>query len=345
MSREIARAVLNLEPAPRPGRTEFCEQAELMARVSGVPADSPELPRRFAEAWDLDFLWLTNDGPIDWRQAGRITDMGHAVYAADGRDRRDAALSPFTDPEQVYAFDAVEEYGLPEMDELVAYYKKVHAEHCERNPNVLVPGGIYQTLVSGSITAFGWDMLLVAMADQERFDRVLETFIERSLHHVRAWAQTDIEYFICHDDMVWTSGPFVHPDFYRRAIMPRYKRLWEPLRETGKKVIYCSDGDWTMFLEDVVEAGADGFILEPVVPFETVCERYGKSHVIFGSAVDCRTLTFGTPEAILAEVDRSLAAGLGCPGWVAVVGNHIAPNVPVANALAYDEHLRGGWIR
>jgi len=29
--------------------------------------------------------------------------------------------------------------------------------------------------------------------------------------------------------MVWTEGAFIHPDFYRGAIFPRYRELWDIL--------------------------------------------------------------------------------------------------------------------
>jgi uroporphyrinogen-III decarboxylase len=61
--------------------------------------------------------------------------------------------------------------------------------------------------------------------------------------------------------------------------------------------------------------------------------------------VDCRTLTFGTREAIRAEIDATLALAKGCPGFVFAVGNHIPSNVPVENARFYFEYLRAGWKR
>jgi hypothetical protein len=271
--------------------------------------------------------------------------MGHAEFKADGSDRREPKPSPFKTAEEVLAFDAVKEYGLPDFDGLVAFYEQHYRRGQKDRSNVVFTGGYYKTLVSGAIWTFGWDLLLEAAADQEKFERVLDSFFELSLHHYRAWARTSIQAFICHDDMVWSSGPFLHPDFYRRAIFPRYQKLWAVLREAGKKVLYCSDGLWTMFMEDVAAAGADGFIFEPMTSFDYAVEKFGRTHVLVGSKVDCRTLTFGTREQIAAEVDASIKLGLKCPGWMCAVGNHIAPNVPVDNALFYFEYLSSRWQR
>jgi uroporphyrinogen-III decarboxylase len=117
------------------------------------------------------------------------------------------------------------------------------------------------------------------------------------------------------------------------------------LKRASKKVLYCSDGDWSMFLDDIARAGADGFIFEPVVPLEKVVEKYGQTHVIMGSKLDCRTLTFGTREQIQAEIDATLPLARKCPGFFFAVGNHIPSNVPVENAMFYIEYLKQNWSR
>jgi uroporphyrinogen-III decarboxylase len=79
--------------------------------------------------------------------------------------------------------------------------------------------------------------------------------------------------------------------------------------------------------------------------FDYAAEKYGKTHVIVGSKVDCRTLTFGSPAEIRAQIDASLALARHCPGWIFAVGNHIAPNVPIDNALFYFDYLSSHWKR
>jgi uroporphyrinogen-III decarboxylase len=98
-------------------------------------------------------------------------------------------------------------------------------------------------------------------------------------------------------------------------------------------------------VDDVAAAGADGFIFEPTTSLDYVVERYGATKAIVGSKVDCRTLTFGTPEQIRAEIDATLALARDCPGFMFAVGNHIPSNVPVDNGLFYMDYLREHWER
>ena len=271
--------------------------------------------------------------------------MGHADFLEGGVDRREPKPCPFTDPEEVLAFDAVAEYGNPSFDDLVAHYENVYTAGQRRFPEQVFTAGYYKTIVSGAIEAFGWDMLLEAAAQPQRFERVLHSFFELTMHHVRAWAKTSAPVFIQHDDFVWSAGPFMSPDFYRAAIIPRYAELWRVLKAAGKKVLFCSDADWSVFVPDIADAGADGFIFEPMMPLDPIVERFGKTHVIVGSKVDCRTMTFGTRDDIRREVDATLALALDCPGFMFAVGNHIPSNVPVELAQFYMDYLRDHWHR
>lgn len=357
MSYKIGIDTINLRPTPRVAHTEYLFAEKVIRHelakhgnkynklLSGDHLHGEGLRAPFSDLWDYDFLWYTNDGPLDWAEVGRVTDLGHSEYIENGADKRSEKSCPFHSPEEVLAFDAVKEFGLSDFDKLVKYYQEQHHNMQDANPNQVVPGGYYKTLVSGAIDIFGWDMLLIAAAEQDRFERVLDSIFQLTLHHYKAWAKTSIEVFLSHDDMVWTAGPFMHPDFYRRVIFPRYKQLWAVLKNAGKKVIYCCDGTWTEFIDDIVEAGADGFIFEPTVPFDFVAKRYGKTHVINASHVDCRTLTFGTKEQIAKEIDRTLEMAADCPGLIFGVVNHIPSNVPVENALFYFDYLKNRWGR
>lgn len=344
MSYDIGIKTLRLEPTERLAHTDYCSNYALVRAVTGLdPKTDGNAWKEFYKAWDIDLLWSTNDGPNPWNERGRVTDMGHAEFLENGIDRRDTTYCPFKDVEEVLSFDAVEEYGLPNMDELITYYEELYQNSQKANPKQVLPGGYYKTIVSGAIQTFGWDMLLHAGAYRKRFDKVLESFFRLSLHHYRAWAKTSIEVFICHDDMVWSAGPFMHPDFYRASIFPRYRKLWQVLHDAGKIILYCSDGTWTQFVDDIVDAGADGFIFEPTTSLDYVVEHYGKTHAVVSSKVDCRTLTFGTLEAIKSEIDATLDLAKDCPGFMFAVGNHIPSNIPVENALFYFDYLRENW--
>lgn len=332
MSRQTALDNIHLKLMDRWAHTEYSitYHADYLARAAGVEKGRPDLARLGHDALQLDFIWSTNDGPVNWFKQGRATDMGHAAYDAAGSDQSAPVTCPFNDAEEVWAFDAVSEYGLPAFEDLVSLYRRLDGEYRAAFPNQLTTGGYYKTIVSGAIQAFGWDMLLLAASEPERMEKVLDSFFRRTLFHMQAWARTDIEVVIQHDDFVWANGPFLSPDYVRSAIIARYAELWKPLHAAGKKVLFCSDGDFSLFVDDLAAAGADGFIFEPCVDFGMMVERFGTSHCLVGSYVDCRDLTFGLWDKVAQDIDRTFKALERCKGAIVAVGNHLPANIPEA---------------
>lgn len=338
-----AWAALNGEmPAVIP-RTEYSAEGHrpLVSAATGIEIhyESPaqlqaEAQRAFLRTWDYGLRWNI----LVQRQyiKGRSSSMGHAVYAAGGVDRDDHVYCPFKDPEEVLAYDPQEagSYALPD---LVAAFEQDHAEQCASYDDCVNMSGVYITMFSGLIEIFGWDMLLLAAGiDPERFGEMVQRYERWVTPFFQAYAETDIPVMMAHDDICWSSGPVLRPDWYRRYIFPAYRRLWAPVLESGKRLIYTSDGKYDMFFDDIVEAGAHCLVMEPMSDMAAFAERYGRTHGFIGNA-DTRVLLSGSREQIRAEVERCMAIGRDCPGFIMAVGNHIPANTPVENALYYNQ--------
>jgi hypothetical protein len=348
VSRQLALDTINLKPTTRLAHTDYSlnYHKEYLREKTGLDPATHEGQLRFNEFWGMDFLWGTNDGlAANWGQRGRATDMGHAVYASDGSDQRAPAHCPFEETEEVWAFDAVSEYGLPDFDEQVAAYEKITQNARQAWPDQLTAGGYYKTIVSGAIATFGWEMLLMGASQPAKMEPVFDSFYRFTRHHMDAWAKTSVEVVIQHDDFVWTEGAFMYPEIYRKVIIPRFAELWKPLHAAGKKVLFCSDGDYTEFAEDIVNAGADGLIFEPFMDFGWAAERFGNSHCLVGSFVDCRDMAFASWDKVRATMDRTFEAARKCKGVIFAVGNHIPANVPPEMMDRYIEYLKANWSR
>lgn len=340
--RNTALQNVRLQPSRCWGHTEYSLEyhREYFHRRTGVRPGDDGFTRAIYDDWRVDFLWSVDNGlRSDWGALGRATDMGHAVYASDESDKRAPRVSPFESADEVWAFDAVGEYGLPTMEEQVRDYETKVAAARVRRPGQLTTGGYYPTIVSGGIAAFGWDMLLLAAAEPAKMERVWDGFYRRTLFHMEAWARTTVDVIIQHDDFVWSSGAFMHPRIYRDVILPRYAALWKPLKAAGKSVLFCSDGDFTEFTTDLADAGADGFIFEPMVDFGYMADTFGSTHCLVGSYVDCRDMTFGNWDKVRADIDRTLLKLERCRGAVVAVGNHLPANIPEPMMDRYIEYL------
>jgi hypothetical protein len=327
-------------PRYEPSAAEY--HWDLVATMTGLPVtqDSTEddklwARQAFLSAWDygIYFGCLILDGEF----GAQRTNMGHAEYAVNGADFDDRLQCPFKDPEEVFAFDPWETYGKKDHAELVSRFNEHYRQRCELYQDTVNTTGIYVTLMSGMILILGWDMLLTAAGmDPRRLGELVNRYASWIQQYYDALADSEVEVIYSHDDLVWTGGPFIHPDWYRTYIFPNLQRLWAPLREADKKILFVCDGNYTMFAKDIAACGNHGFWFEIFTDLDYMTETFGKSHVLIGNA-DCRTLTFGSKRAIRAEVERCMSAGKKCPGYFMCVSGHIPPNVPVANALYYNE--------
>jgi len=328
MSYERGIAAIRLQAPHEIPHTQYVTNPDWLSYLR-ASAGKPQAD--IADLLDFDFLWTT-DAP---EPPGRWTQMGRVVWHADRQEYIPAQPSPFRDVEEIYNLDPFAEYGRVDHKAQVEKYQSWYNE--TRQQDRVVPGGTYRSVVSFAIAAFGWENLLLAAGlDAERFGAMLNRWADYLMQYVEAWAATEIEVFLTHDDMVWTSGGIFRPTFYRTYIFPNLKRYWDCIRDAGKKVLFCSDGNFTEYVDDLAAAGAEGFIFEPLTSLEHVVRKYGKTHVIIGNA-DCRILAFGTKEEIRNEVKRCIDLGRDCPGYFFAVGNHIPHNISVENANACME--------
>lgn len=345
MSYEDGWAAINLQMPSRVPRTEYSAEMHwnLVKAVTGIAVDQNSTEQcilraqnAFRLAWNYDFVW---DVLIFGNELGDIrTKMGHAEYALNaGSDYNNDINCPFKTIEDVLAFDPVDAYGQKNKQDIVLRFESDYKDACKQYPDGVNMTGIYITCLSGLIEIFGWDMMLMAMGtDSDRFGQIANRYAQWIQQYFDALAETAVPVVMVHDDITWTSGPFVHPNWYRQYVFPNYKKYFAPLIDSGKKIIYTSDGDYTVFVDDVAETGVHGFVMEPTTDMAYVAEKYGKTHVIVGNA-DTRVLLDGTKDQIKAEVERCMTIGKDCPGFFMAVGNHIPPNTPVENAIYYND--------
>lgn len=344
MSFEHGMAALNLQMTDRVPRTEYSAHAhwELINKVLGtnITASSPKEQQElastnFKKAWNYDFTWSILYH--SWIFGDHRTKMGHAEYASEGSDYSAEVSSPFTSYQDVLNMDFEATYARKSHSELVKEQNEHFALQKKLNPNSVAMTGIYVTLISGLLEVFGWDYLLMAAGmDQEGFGETTNRYAKFIQPYFNALADCDSEVIMVHDDIVWTSGPFISPDWYRKYIFPNFKKMFAPLREAGKKIIYTSDGDFSLFTDDIADSGVNGFVMEPTTDMAYIAEKYGKTHSFIGNA-DTRILLSGTKDDIYKEVKRCMDIGKNCPGFFMAVGNHIPSNTPIENAIFYND--------
>ena len=347
MSLQNGVAAFNLEKTDYVPRTEYSASThwELVEKVTGICVNANSDLRiqnkasaQFVKDWDYAFNWNVK---LTGSVFGQIrTYMGHAKYANGGFDFDSKISCAFEDENKVLKFDPFETFGEIDIKAWTKIFEQDYKMCIEKFPDMLNMTGTYITCISGLIELLGWDMLLyTAGIDYEGFGKLTNRYADWIMQFFYALAESDVPYIMVHDDIVWTEGAFIKPEWYRKYVFPNYKRFFDPLIQAGKKIIFTSDGNYTMFIDDIAKAGAQGFVLEPLTDLDVVAQKYGQTHIIVGNA-DTRILLSGTKDDIYNEVKRCMDTAKHCKGYIMAVGNHIPSNTPVESALYYDDIYR-----
>ena len=147
-------------------------------------------------------------------------------------------------------------------------------------------------------------------------------------------------------DFGMQTGPFISPQTYRDLYQPFHREVnhWVHCHTPWKTFIHTC-GSVAALLPDLIDAGFD--ILNPVqtsaaqMDPATLKARYGDRLVFWGGGVDTqRTLPFGTPEEVQAQVhERIRILGPG-GGFVFNTIHNVQAGVPVENLLALYQAVR-----
>jgi len=335
-----ALSAIYLEESDRIAQIEYIMHTELVTKLyGGNPFQSPR--KALAETYrklDIDMIFWTLQSWHPWDEARkRGEDFDERRNWSELFPTTWRRSIPASSIEEVLNYDPMEHVDLSgeQFDRVVAFFEDEHKKQQRLFKDQLVPGGYYCTCFMWPVMTFGLEWTLkAAYWSPKRFKRLLDRFAEISLRDFRAWAQCDIKVFISHDDICMTEGPIVSPEWLRRYVFPWYKRLWSELKSKDIKVLFCSDGNITKIVDDVAEAGADGFIMEPSCDLKLIAEKYGDEKILIGNA-DLKVLTFGDRKDIYDEVMRCLNTAGHFPSYFINVTGSIPDNVPLENLEYY----------
>ena len=170
MSFEDGWSAINLDMSSRIPHTEYSLAEMHWGAIRSVtrielndePSDALKTESRiaFRKAWNFDFNW--NVCIFGGEFGDFKTDMGHALYTAEGHDMRQPSKCVFETPEEVFNFDPFEQYGVKHKTLLTKRFESDYQNRKKECPFEVNMTGIYITLISGLLDIFGWDMLLLA---------------------------------------------------------------------------------------------------------------------------------------------------------------------------------------
>jgi len=146
-------------------------------------------------------------------------------------------------------------------------------------------------------------------------------------------------------DMADSRGTLVDIKSLDKIWFPHFARALRPLLNTSLKMIWHCDGNLAQMVPRLLAVGLkgfQGFQYEDGMDYEKICKmktRDGEDLIIIAGVSVTRTLPFGTPEDVRAQikwlVEKGPKTGLFLGG-----SSSIAPGVPWANMQVLVEGLR-----
>jgi uroporphyrinogen decarboxylase len=181
-------------------------------------------------------------------------------------------------------------------------------------------------------------LLLDLVDDPDLADRILDIPFRYHMAVARRQAEMGVDMVWFGDDVGGQSGMIISPKHWRRFLKPRLAAIIAETKaaKASVKIAYHSDGDITPIIPELIEIGVD--VLNPIQPGCMDPARlkalYGDRLCFWGSIDEQKTLPFGTPASVAAEVQRRLET-IGRDGGL-IIGptHHVQLDTPMENFWA-----------
>ncbi len=154
------------------------------------------------------------------------------------------------------------------------------------------------------------------------------------------------------DDLAGQYGPLFSPDFYRKVVKPRHKKLIQHIKSlTSAKIWYHTCGGCVEYIPDLIDNGID--ILNPVqisaakMDPQSLKNTFGKDIVFWGGGIDSQhILPFARPDEIREHVRKNIEIFKSGGGYVFNSVHNIQAGVPPENIVAmYDAAYEFGFYK
>jgi uroporphyrinogen decarboxylase len=230
----------------------------------------------------------------------------------------------FPDPEKVMELD-----GIPSF--------------IEKNKDRFIIGAIGFSLYERAWIMRGIEPVLFDFLENPLFiNELFDKIINFNLVITKKLCRFPIDAFHFGDDWGQQHGLIIDPGMWRSVFKKRLKKLYDAVHDAGLPVSIHSCGDITDIIPDLIEIGVN--MITPLqaeaLDFTFLKREYGKYLTFWGGVSTQRTLPYGTPDDVRAEI-RKLKRILGKNGGYILAPSHeLQGDVPLENMLAFIDEAQ-----
>ena len=227
----------------------------------------------------------------------------------------------------------VETYPFPDPDDY-NWYRHIPPLLREHG-DCFFEASIGFSLFERAWTLAGMEKILISFVENPAFvETLLDRLTDWLIKAVRKFAVFDgIDAIHFGDDWGQQHGLIMGPVFWRKYLKPRLAKVYGEVKKYNKFVSIHSCGDVQEIFPDLIEIGLDIFnpFQPEVMDVHKMKKLYGEKLTFFGGISLQKTLTFGTPQDVKAEVfDRIEKIGKD-GGYIAAPCHAITKDVPAEN--------------
>jgi len=173
-------------------------------------------------------------------------------------------------------------------------------------------------------------------SEPEIISEYLALRTEKTIERVHCFADRNLSpVILIADDLASKIGPVFSPTFLGKEFFPLLTKVVAAWKSHGTKVLYHSDGNWKILIDDFLKCGVDGFYcLEPAAGMDIIELKKKYPRAIWAGGLDgVDLMERGKPEEVRKEVRRQIGEtdALNAGGIFLATSSEINPMIKAEN--------------
>jgi len=213
---------------------------------------------------------------------------------------------------------------------------------------VAVFGGVGGPLTTAWML-MGYETVCLSVYDDPVFlSDVVEIAVKFSLAAATSLAEAGVDGIIVSEDLGSSYGGLVSPDQFCAFFKLPIQTIVSHVKSLGLPVLFHSCGCIYTYLDELMDIGIDA--LHPLqrtagMDLAPVKRQYGDRVCLVGNIDSSRTLPFGTPDDVEAEVREAIEIAAPGGGYILASDHSLHDGIPVRNILKMFEAGRKYGVR
>jgi uroporphyrinogen decarboxylase len=204
------------------------------------------------------------------------------------------------------------------------------------NDDLAITGGITGPLTTAWLL-MGYEALSFAMYDDpELVKGIFQLTLDFYKEAARLSVEAGVDGMWVSEDYGESTRPFFRLNQFRKYVLPYFAELVDYVDGLGVPVLLHSCGCINDYLPDLAQTKIKS--VHPLqrtagMDLRVVKEKYGQRFCIIGNIDSSRTLPYGTPEDVAAEVREAIEIAAPGNGYVLASDHSLHDGIPIENIL------------